>query len=79
MEGAGQGGESLTIEDFKLIKLLLTEEVLDGEGDVVAWLHLHHPGAGLEVGVTPQEALAEDHPTGIRQQLVHGAVHCQWK
>lgn len=72
-----QTGESLTVKDFKLIVLLLAQEVLDGEGDVVPRLHLHHPGTGLEVRVGPQEALAEDDSGGVRHHLVHRAVHCR--
>ena len=66
----------LTIKDLKLVELPAGHEVLYGEGDVVARLHLHHPGARLKVGEAVAGGMAHDDPRGGRQHLVHGTRHC---
>lgn len=61
----------LTIKDFKFIKLPAGLEVFNSEGNVVAWLHLHDPGAGLEVGEATTWRLTQNHSCRCCQHLIH--------
>lgn len=67
--------DPLTVKDLQLIKLPAGLEVFDGKGDVVARVHLHHPGTGLKVGEAAAGRLAHDDSGGGGQDLIHGTCH----
>lgn len=67
----------LTIKDLQLIKLSAGLKVFNGESDVVAGIHLHHPGTGLEVWHTAARWLAQDYPCGGCHHLVHRTGDCE--
>lgn len=69
--------QQLTIEYFKLIKLSAGLKVFNSEGDVVARLHFHYPGAWLKVGKAVAWGLTQNHSCRGCKDLIHWTHHCE--